>query len=234
MRSDEVHAVEGLNERLQALRDKSVRLKTLRDTLQKDLSSKEQEVQELSDQVDKLTKVGELFRALLDLLVLKQVRSVEAIVTEGFKTIFHDLDLSFESEVGPKYNKISVDFFIRQGSKDSPLSHRGHPLGAFGGGPSSVASFILRVLTVMRLGRWPLFILDEAMGAVSDEYTENTAMFLRGLAKRMGADILLVTHKPSFCEPANLAYKSLEVVEDDGTRHLTLRALKRGSREDPE
>ena len=83
------------------------------------------------------TKVGELFRLLMDLLVVKQVRSVENVVTEGLRTIFHDLELAFEADVGPKYGKVSVEFFIRQGAKDDPLSHRGRPLEAFGGGPST-------------------------------------------------------------------------------------------------
>lgn len=228
MRSDPLHAIEGLGARKQALRDRSLRLRTLRGQLQDDLQSRQAEVETLTERIEKLTKVSELFRTLMDLLVVKQVKSVESIVTEGFRSIFHNLDLSFESEVGPRYNKIAVDFYVRQGSKDDPLSHRGRPLEAFGGGPSSVASLILRVLTVMRLGRWPLFLLDEALGAVSEEYTEQTALFLRGLAQKLGTDILLVTHKPSFCDQAGSSYICSEDIETDGTRHLALRRLKRG------
>lgn len=231
MRSDPVHAVEGLNQRVQALRDKSIRFKTLRDRLQRDLRDKEAEIGVLSARIERLTKVGELFRTLMDMLVVEQVRSVENIVTEGFKSIFHDQKLSFESDIGPKYNKISVDFHIREGDKDNPLSIRGRPLEAFGGGPCSVASLVLRVLTVMRLGRWPLFVLDEALGAVSEEYSEETAHFLRDLSEKMGIDIMLVTQtqKQSFCDQATWAYKCSQEVKEDGTRHLTLRGLKRGT-----
>ena len=230
MRGDAVHAVEGLNRRTRALQDQSLRLKALRDRLRRDLEDKEAEVQTLSDRIDKLTKVSELFRVLMDLLVLKQVKSVEGIVTEGFRSVFYDQELSFESDVGPKYNKIAVDFYVRQGSKDDPLSHRGKPLDSFGGGPSSVASLILRVLAVMRMGRWPLLVLDEALGAVSEEYADQTALFLKGLAQKVGMDILLVTQtqKQSFCDHAASAYRCFEVVEEDGTRHLALRSLKRG------
>lgn len=230
MRGDSIYALEGLSQRSRDLQDRSLRLKALRDHLRLDLSTKEAEVQLLSERIDKLTKVGELFRVLMDLLVIKQVKSVEGIVTEGFRSIFFDQELSFESDVGPKYNKIAVDFFVRQGSKDDPLSHRGKPLDAFGGGPSSVASLILRVLTVMRLGQWPLLVLDEALGAVSEEYADQTALFLRGLAQKVGMDIMLVTQtqKQSFCDHAASSYKCFEAIEEDGTRHLTLRSLKRG------
>lgn len=192
-----------------------------------DLAVKQAEVATLSQRIELLVKVGELFRTLMDLMVVKQVRVVEEIVTEGLQSIFHDLDLSFESDIVPRYNKIAVDFYIRQGQKDDPLSFRGRPLESFGGGPSSVASLVLRVFTVIRLKLWPVLILDEALGAVSDEYTDQTALFLRTLAQKLGVDILLVTHKQAFLDHANAAYRCSEVVEEDGsTRRLALRSIK--------
>jgi hypothetical protein len=226
MSGNEVHAVEELAKRVRALSDNSVQFVALRDRMVSELASKEAEVVELSVKIEMLTKVGELFRVLMDLMVVKQVRAVEDIVTEGLQSIFRDLDLSFEADVGPKYNKVSVDFFIRQGAKDDPLSHRGKPMEAFGGGPSSVASLVLRVLTVLRLKRWPFLVLDEALGAVSDEYTEPTGQFIQALAKKMGISVLLVTHKPAFVDHADTAYKCSEIVADDATRRLGLGSIK--------
>lgn len=226
MSGDTVHAIEGVSTRVRALGNRSAQLVALRDRLKTELTSKQEEVQELSDRIEKLTKVGELFRLLLDLLVDKQVRVVEGVVTEGLQSIFHDLNLSFEAEVGSKYNKVSVDFFMRQGAKDDALSHRGKPLEAFGGGPSSVASLVLRILTVLRLKLHPVLVLDEALGAVSDEYTDQTGRFLASLADKMGIDVLLVTHKPAFLEHADVAYRCEETVETDGTRRLNVRSLK--------
>lgn len=227
MPGDAVHAVEGLKQRVRALNGTAVRLTTLRGRLRTELASKQKEVQDLSARVELLTKVSELFRVLMDLLVVNQVRSVESVVTEGLRSIFHDLDLWFEADVDQKYGKIAIDFFFRQGAKDNPLSHRGKPLGSFGGGPSSVASLILRVLTVLRLKLWPLLLLDEALSAVSDDYIDSTAQFLQGLAGKMGVDILLVTHKQGFLEHADQAYRCTEVISEDGkTRHLTMRSVK--------
>ena len=227
MRSDAIHAVEGLSQRVRAVGDAAVRLETLRDRLRSEQRTKRQEVEDLSAEIELLSKVSELFRVLMDALVVKQVRVIEDIVTEGLQSIFHDLDLRFESDVSQKYGKIAIDFFVRQGDKSDPLSHRGKPLEAFGGGPSSVASLVLRVLTVLRLKLHPLLVLDEALGAVSDEYTTQTGQFLRGLASKMGIDVLLVTHKQAFLEHAKQAYRCAEVMGDDGTtRHLALRGIK--------
>lgn len=212
--------------RVRALGNRSAQLVALRDRLTVELTRKQAEVGELTDRVEKLSKVGELFRLLMDLLVDKQVRVVEGVVTEGLRSIFHDLALSFEAEVGAKYNKVSVDFFMRQGSKEDPLSHRGKPLEAFGGGPSSVASLVLRILTVLRLKLYPVLVLDEALASVSDEYVDQTGRFLASLADKMGIDALLVTHKQAFLEHADTAYRCEEVTEGDGTRCLSVRSLK--------
>lgn len=226
MSGDSLHALEGMSTRLTTLSDRASQLKTLRNRVLSELCSKEAEIRLLSVRVDLCTKVSELFRVLMDLLVTEQVRSVESVVSEGLRTIFHDLDLNFEAEVSPKYNKIAVDFYMRRGLADDPTSHRGSPLESFGGGPASIADLILRMLTVFRLKRWPLLILDEALAAVSDEYVEGTAIFLQSLAKKMGVDILLVTHKAAYLEHADGAYRCFEVGESDGTTHLDVKAIQ--------
>lgn len=225
MQSDEIHALEGLSQRVQRLKDQATKLTALRDNLLREVGGREQDLVRLSDLFEKQEKALELFRYLMDLLVLQQVRTVEKLVTEGLRSIFYDLDLGFESEIGPKFNKVSVDFYFRQGTKGHPLSYKGKPLDSFGGGPSSVASFVLRILTILRLKLWPVVILDEALGAVSPEYVDRTSQFLQTLAQELKADFLLVTHKPAFLEHAHHAYRCTEVVEE-GSRHLSLRKLK--------
>jgi len=225
MRSDAIHALEGLGQRVRALNDRSVQLVTLRDRLVAERDGARDEVEDLSKSIELLTKVSELFRVLMDILVVQQVHAVENVVTEGLQTIFHDQDLSFEADVGPKYNKVAVEFFIREGSKDNPLSHRGKPLEAFGGGPSSIASLALRILTVLRLKLWPLLVLDEALVAVSDDYIDQTGQFLQSLADKLGFDVMLVTHKPAFLDHADVAYRCSNVAKEDGTKKLVLEGV---------
>jgi ABC-type iron transport system FetAB ATPase subunit len=180
-------------------------------------------VGDLSARIVLLSQVEELLRALMDALVLKQVRAIESMVTEGLQSIFHDQDLHFEAEVSPKYNKISIDFFIRRGAKDSPLAIRGKPLDSFGGGPTSVSSLLLRVLALMSLKRFPLLLLDETLAAVSEEYTDKTGQFLRTLATKLDVPLLMITHKPAYLDHATQAYRCAEVTNDDGTSYLQLK-----------
>lgn len=224
MSSDAIHAIPGVADRVRNLGRRAAQLGALRDRLHVDLERKQTEIQDLTVQVEQLSKVGELFRLLMDLLVDKQVRVVENVVSEGLKSIFHDAGLVFEAEVGAKYNRIAVDFYMRYKRKDGG-GHRGRPLDAFGGGPSSVASLILRVLTILRLKLFPFLALDEALVAVSDAYVSPTGRFLQALAAKMGVDVLLVTHNSAFLEHADLAYRGEEAVQDDETRHLSVRRL---------
>ncbi len=229
MLSDKVHdghGVTGFESRILRVQESRTRLTTLRDQLANDLATKEAEVVRLTHELDVLTKVTELFRHLMDQLIDKQVRVVERVATEGLQTVFPDLNLSLEAEVEPKYNKISVDFFFQRGPKGHRGSHRGHPLSSFGGGPASVVSLILRVLTVKKLNLAPCLILDESLGAVSEDYIDATGQFIRALAEKLGFDILLVTHKPSFLAHAKHSYLCQEDFEEDGvSTHLSLKRI---------
>lgn len=225
MSGDALCNLDGLRGRVQKVVERRTRLVTLRDRLQEDLTAKEAEVAHLSREVEVLAKVCELLRVLMDQLVESQVRIVEKIGTEGVRTIFPDLDLSLESEVGVRHNKVAVDFYIRKGEASNPISYRGRPLESFGGGPCSVLSLILRVLAVKKLGLAPILVLDESLNAVSDEYIDATSQFMRALATKMGFDILLVTHKIAFSEHAHTAYRCVEELEESGS-HLVLRRIQ--------
>lgn len=228
MQGDSLHARQELTwgPRLRALTDRAAQLQAIRDQAKSDLASRTQEVDGLSSRIEVLTKVGTLFQALMDRLVLQHIKSIESVVTEGLQTIFHDQDLSFEAEVGQRYNRLAIDFYIKQDHIQFPI--RGRPLESFGGGPSSLASLVLRVLALLRLKRWPVLLLDETLAAVSDEYVDQTGQFLEQLASTLGITILLVTHKQAFVDHATIAYSGSEQMEGNRPR-LQLHRLRGAS-----
>ena len=168
--------------------------------------------------MDVLAKVGELFRALMDRLVMNQVRSVEKVITEGLRTIFFDQVLSFEAEIVQRYNRIHIDFYIRQEHDGGKYVVRGRPLSNFGGGPATIASFVLRLLVLMKLKRWPVLLLDETLMAVSPEYIEQTSLFLKKLAQSTGTPLLLVTQQHAFIEQSTLVYSASEGISEGRPR----------------
>jgi chromosome segregation ATPase len=209
-----VHPIEAVT-RVTRLAARAAKLEALKEHLERERSALEADVERLGGEIEKLLKVEELFRALMDQLVVHQVRALEAVVTDGLQTIFFDQSLHFESDIEAKYGKVSIDFQLRQGAMDDPLAIRGSPLESFGGGPSSVISLILRVLTLLKLKRLPFLVLDETLLAVSDEYCVATGKFLQTLAEKMNLHFLLITHKPAYLDYSHRAYQGREETQGD-------------------
>jgi hypothetical protein len=222
-----VHPLEAVG-RVARLAERATKAEALRDHLERERTALEVEVGRLGGQIEKLLKVEELFRALMDQLVVHQVRALEAVVTDGLQTIFFDQHLHFESDIEAKYGKVSIDFQLRQGAVDDPLTIRGRPLESFGGGPSSVIALILRVLTLLKLKRLPFLVLDETLLAVSDEYCGATGKFLQALAETMDLHFLLITHKPAYLDYSHVAYQGREETVEGDQRVLRVKKLSTG------
>jgi len=227
MPGDTARTSQGLSGgRVKALGVAVARLEAFRGQVVEELDARSSEIDTLTARMAILAKVSELFRALMDKLVLGYVKSIEEIVTEGLQAIFQDQELAFEAEATQRYNKIAIDFFITQEGGENRLPIRGHPLTSFGGGPTSIASFILRVLAMLRLKLHPFLALDETLSAVSDEYVDQTGQFLKQFAESTGISILLVTHKQAFTDHATVAYTGSESVLEDGSRKLDLNLVR--------
>ncbi len=216
-------------QRVKALALRASHVETLRDKAREDLEARCKEIDQLSNRIDVLVKVGELFRALMDKLVLSHVRSVEAVITEGFKAIFFDQTLTFEAEIATRYNRICVDFYIKQERSGGKHVVRGRPLENFGGGPSTIASLVLRMLVLMKLKRKTVLFLDETLSAISPEYIDQTGLFLRKLSASTGTPILLVTQQRDFVEKATVAYMASEHVEDGKAPRLAVQHVRGGT-----
>lgn len=226
MSSHTLHALQGV--RLDNLLSRATRLQAVRDQLRDDLEAQQSEIVALTQRQETLTKVTELYRVLMDSMIMGQVRTIENVVNEGLRTIFHDQDLTFLAEVGTSRGKISVDFYLAKGDPERG-GFKGSLLESFGGGPASVASLLLRILTLLRLKRRRLLVLDETLGAVSDDYIEATGTLLHKLAATSGLDVLLVTHKAAFLDHAKVSYQGESRAGTDGLDEFVVKRLRRGA-----
>lgn len=197
------------NRRVSAIKDTLTRHKAIRDNIASTLHARREEVDALGVRAEKLAKVGELLRLLVDKLVSEQRKVVEGLVTEGLQSVFHDQGLAFEADLVQRAGRVEIDITLRRGGTDD-MPIKGHPLEAFGGGPTSVTSLLLRVIALRRLNRAQFLFLDESLAAVSDEYVDATGKLLQKVCSSMGLDVLLVTHKASFLDHADLAYQAFE------------------------
>lgn len=171
------------------------------------LKSREQalveEVSVLKTDIDVLTKSSAVLKHLLDVMVKDELQRMAALVSYGLKTIFDDQDLSFVPVITKKADKLHVELKTRNGTVEGEF-------GSFGGSVAVVESLLLRVLCILKMGFARFMLLDETFAAVGEEYLQNTGRLVAELAKKMGMDVLLVTHQKEFMDTADHVYRVKE------------------------
>jgi predicted ATPase len=179
----------------------------------------------LLDEIRQLNQVVELHeKAAIVLTAIGEdrqnaaQRSIEALVTEGLRTIFGD-DLSFHLVPGVRAKAPVVDLVVRSRLEDG-TSVETDVLAARGGGLAAVIGFLLRlvILLLSKNRQDTIMFLDETFAHVSAEYLPRLIEFLKDLVAKTGVQIFLVTHEESFLEAADVIYK-LHLV--NGITHAT-------------
>jgi ABC-type uncharacterized transport system fused permease/ATPase subunit len=200
----------------------------LRDSIQVQLDTVNKEITNLEQEDLLLEKVTDTIRFLIDREVTVGVKDVERLLTEGLQSVFTDQNLSVKAEVDmKKKGKVSVDLITEQSHASghpSPLNNISGPSNdAFGGAVATVQSILLRVILILRRGLHPVLFLDETLPAFDDKYVLNMAQFLSELCKKLGMDILLVTHNDALVRAADKAYRIVKSGDEATFEELLLR-----------
>jgi hypothetical protein len=191
------------------LRTKAAEVKGLRDGLIRARLSLQVRIQALEDEEELLELTGSLLRTLIDREVEAGVKAVEALQTEGLRAVFDDQDLSVKANVDIQRGKVSVDLLTVQKHEDGSITE-GSPVDAFGGSVLTVQSILLRIIVMMRRDLRRFILLDETLPAFDSNYISNMGAFLSELCKRLGIDILMVTHNPVLFESADRSYRIVQ------------------------
>lgn len=159
-------------------------------------------VSKLRKNKDTLDKTEKVLKFLMDKLVKKDLSKMDALITYGLKSVYSDRDIQFRSDLQERGKKIWIDLQTLSNGNllDSKAKSSVHV----------VESFLLRLLCIIKLKRSRLMLMDETFAAVDNEYIENLSGLLNELCKKLGMDILLVTHNMGFLEYAQHSYKILK------------------------
>lgn len=193
-------------EKLKALRGQVSVVKGRLTEVRRNLTIARADVKRLSDDTDLLGHVAEVLRALVDAEITDSVKAVEALQTEGVRAVFADQDLEVRAEIEVQRGKVNVSLVTKQRKENGDVIE-GSSLDGFGGAVSTVQSILLRLALIFRRGLRPVLFLDETLPAFDDKYVHNMAAFLKVLCRRLGVDILLVTHNQTLVEAADRAYR---------------------------
>lgn len=188
------------------LRTSVERAKVLRDSAVSNLSKVKKDIKRLDNEGITLFAVETFIRQLIDHEVTVGVQAVEQLQTEGLQAVFDDQDLRVRADVDVQRGKVSVELMTIQ-KHIGDVEVEGLSNDAFGGSVSTVQSVLLRLVIMMRWGLRPILVLDEALPAFDSNYVTNMGHFLSTLCKRLGMDILLVSHNPAMVDAADLAYR---------------------------
>jgi len=163
------------------------------------------EVEKLEEERGILQKTEKVLKHLVDKLAKKDLSKMDKLVTYGLNTVFPGRDIKFETELVERGNKIKVNLkTLYNGSNVVDPDNQSSV--------SVVESFLLRILCIAKLKKAPLLLMDETFAAVGSEYIENISKLISELSKKLGIDILLVTHNPAF---QAYSEKSFRLVSDE-------------------
>jgi DNA repair exonuclease SbcCD ATPase subunit len=150
-----------------------------------------------------LRKVSALFRSMSEERQDVLRERIERLVSLGLKAVFQE-PFVFYIKMVPKADQITAQFILLDGH-----GVEADVLNSRGGGISAVVGVLLQIvmLSFMRSRVDQVLFLDEALAHLSDEYTTRMGMLLKMLSKRLGIQVIMVTHQPEFMEFADITYK---------------------------
>jgi len=172
----------------------------------KQLKAREKEVEELEVESVILQKTEKTLKYLIDTLAKKDLSKMDSLVTYGLNTIFPDKDIKFKSELVERGSKLRINLSTMY--KDEEVDQGSH------GSVTVIESFLLRVLCIMKLKKFPFLYMDEPFGAVDSEYAFRVSPLIAEISKKLNLDVLLVTHNPTFMEDANKSYR-LKLIKEN-------------------
>ena len=168
--------------------------------LLKQKSDIEEEKKGLLEECEILSKTSIVLKHLLDTMVKDDVSRMAGLLTYGLKTVFDDQNLSFSPVMTKKNEKIWIELKTENDGVEGEFE-------SFGGSVAVIESFLLRVICMLKLKLAKLMLLDETFAPVGDDYIPNTSRLVSELSKKLGLDILLVTHQKEFQTFADCVYR---------------------------
>jgi len=148
-------------------------------------------------------KASTVLKHLLDHMVKDEIEKMAGLITYGLKTIFDDQNLSFIPVITKKNEKMHIELRTKRDNIEGNMD-------SFGGSVAVIESFLLRVLCMLKLNLAKLMLLDETFAPVSEEYISNTSKMVSEISRKLGIDILLVTHQKGFMDNADHVYRASE------------------------
>lgn len=147
------------------------------------------------------TKAVELLSLVQKVTRDKIKEGFETIVTHALNYIFESDKYAFELVFGRRGNLQELNFAVKTPDKDEALN----PLDTDAGGVLNIISFALRIV-LMEVANPKVqgFILsDESFANLSEDHIERASQFLKEINKKMGRQIIAISHQEKMIDSAD-------------------------------
>ena len=173
--------------------------------LRRGIESAETLRSELEQNDQDLTEALSALSGLIDREVKAGFVLIETLLQESLHSIFHDLDLRVEVEVGQERGRIAIDLITSVPHQGGRIA--GSAIEMFGGSIATVQSIFLRVACILRRGLRRFLILDETLAPLDDEYARSFVNVFSELCRKLQFDVLCITHSSTVWENSPKRYR---------------------------
>lgn len=175
----------------------AVNLLTLRTTLDESKGARKAAEQELADANRELQEAQVLLEDILEAQALLQQTAKET--QEALRFHIQDLVQAALDSVFPGVYTFEVEFEIKRGRTEANLrldkdGEKINPMDATGGGVVDIIAFALRLAAWSLSKTGNTILLDEPFRFVSSNLRPLCGEILQGLSKKLGLQIIMVTH----------------------------------------
>ena len=203
-----------MSSRLASLTFEFNSLKVLREQKKESLLKLQSEKATLDSSIALHEKTQDLLRNLLQRCLSQEVKPIEDFCTYGLRQVFFDKDLGFKIVHKETSSDVKFEFRVLDGGRDLPI------VDSVGGSVLEVASFMLRIMLIMRLDKARFIFMDEFFTGMGEEYIPSLMELLRLLAHKFNFTIVLITHDKDYISGADKVFQvytgngSLQIKEE--------------------
>jgi len=167
--------------------------------LTEQISTQKIKLQELNNKKTTYSKSVELLNLVQLVTKQKTQESFERLVTYALRFIYSE-NYNFKLEFGRRGNLSEINFNVQTPDFEGAFD----PLDTSGGGVLDILSLALRICLIeLSCPKIEGFILlDEPFKHLSKEYLIQAEKFLEAINKKIGRQIILITHKAELVDNA--------------------------------
>jgi len=172
-----------------------------------DLEKTEHKIKNLEKKYKNLQDLIDAIQYMKQFKVENKKELLEDIVNNALKSIFVDEDYSLKLVIEPpnktrKTTKYKLEFY----QYGELIGDNTTLMETNGGGVLTVVAFVLKIIVGMVYNKQRLFLLDESLAQLSDEYTGYASMFIRELSEKYNLTIVLITQNLNIAEHSHMIY----------------------------